>query len=146
GVGTLEALFHAAELTVQHLAAKQVLEAFEGVPRRRRTPGVVGQPPDRLRGVGRQRVELSLAQPGFVAGVGEEFRPLLPDGHVKQRACLVKDPVETAPAAPPPPWAGGRDPRGAGRRPRPPAPPPPPPPPPPPGAAGAPPRRAGAAP
>ncbi len=99
GVGPLQHVFHAAELAIKHLAAEQVLEPLEGLPGRRGAPGVVSQPPDRLRGVRRQRVELGLTQPGFVAGVGEEFRPLLADGRVEQRASLVQDAVEAAPAA-----------------------------------------------
>ena len=59
---------------------------------------VVGQAADRLRGVGRERVELGLAHPGVVAGVGEQLRPLLSDRGVKQGPRLLQDAVE-APAA-----------------------------------------------
>ena len=97
-VGILHDLPHAAELAVQHVAAQHVLELLEGLAGGGRPPVVVGQLPDRLRRVGRQRVQVGLAHPGLVARVGEQLGPLLPDGRVEQGPGLLEDAVE-APAA-----------------------------------------------
>ena len=99
GVGLLQGLPHAAELAVQHLAPQQVLELLERLPGRGRPPVVVGQLPDGLRGVGGQRVQLGLAQPGLVVRVGEQLGPLLADRGVQQRPGLLQDAVQPAAAA-----------------------------------------------
>lgn len=98
-VRPLQHVLHAAELAVQHLGPEQVLELLERLPGGRAAPVVVGQLPDGLRGVGRQRVQFVLAQPRLVAGVREQLGPLLPDGGVQQRAGLLQDAVQAAPAA-----------------------------------------------
>jgi hypothetical protein len=98
-VGVLHGLPHAAELAVQHLAAEQVAELLEGLAGGGRPPVVVGQLPDGLGRVGGQRVEVSLAQPGLVARVGEQLGALLPDRRVEQRPGLLEDAVEAAAAA-----------------------------------------------
>ena len=98
-VRVLHGLPHAAELAVKHLAAQQVPELLEGLPGRGGAPVVVGELPDRLGRVGGQRVEVRLAQPGLVAGVGEKLGALLPDGGVEQSAGLLEYAVEAAAAA-----------------------------------------------
>ena len=89
----------AAELAVEHLAAQQVLELFEGLAGGGRPPVVVGELPDRLGRVGGQRVEVGFAQPGLVARVGEQLGALLPDGGVEQGAGLFEYAVEASAAA-----------------------------------------------
>ena len=98
-VRVFQRVLHAAELAVQHLAPEQVLELLERLPCGGRPPVVVGQPPDRLRGVGGQRIQFRLAHPGIVAGVGEQLGPLLADRRVQQRPGLFQDAVEAAAAA-----------------------------------------------
>ena len=98
-VWAFERVLHAAELAVQHLAAEQVFELLERLSSGGRPPVVVGQAPDRLRGVGRQRIQFRLAHPGVVARVGEQFRPLLPDRRIQQGAGLLQYSVEAAAVA-----------------------------------------------
>ena len=99
GVRLLQDFLHAAELAVQDLAAEQVLEPLEGLPGGLAAPVVVGQPADGLRGVGRQPVQLVLAEPGLVAGVGEQLGPLLADRRVQQRPRFLQDAVQPATVA-----------------------------------------------
>jgi hypothetical protein len=95
-VGLLQGLLHAAELAVEHLPAEQVLQLLERFPGGGRAPLVVGEIPDRLRHVGRQRVKLGLAQPGIVTGIREQLGALLADRRVEQRPGLLQDAVEPA--------------------------------------------------
>ncbi len=98
-VGLVQALLHALELAVQDLLPQQVLELLERLPGRRRLPFVVRQLPDRARGVGRDRVQLGLAHPRGVAGVGEQLRPLLADRLVQHGPDLLEHAVQAAAVA-----------------------------------------------
>ncbi len=99
GVRRFHGLLDAAELAVEHLAPQQLLQLLEGGRRRLAAPLVVGKLPDRLGGVGRQRVEFRLAHPGLVARIWEQLGPLLADRRIQHRPGLLEYAVEAAAAA-----------------------------------------------
>ena len=95
--GVLEGLLHALEALVEQLAAQQVLDLLVGLACLRALPVVGAQLADRGRGVGRQAVELHLAQRpvavvhGDVAG---QLLALLEHRGVEQLADLLQGAVE----------------------------------------------------
>ena len=116
GSGCCRVFLHAAELAVQHLAAQQVLQLLEGLPGGRGAPVVVGQLPDRLGRVGRQRVQLGLAQPGLVGGRGTARpapgRSRCPAAPAPAPGCRPGGPGCGSPAAAHGPAGAGRPGRG----------------------------------
>ncbi len=83
-IGIGQGFPHAAEPAVEDLPAQQVAQLLERLAGRRRAPLVRAQLLHRARGVARHRVELRLAQPRVVGGVGEQLGPFLADGLVQK--------------------------------------------------------------
>ena len=94
--GTFEGLFHAGKTLVEQFAAEQVLDLLVVRPGLRRTPVVVGEFFDGLRGRRREAPDLHLGEPGVVVEVTGELFAFLENGPVEQLADLGEGAVEVA--------------------------------------------------
>ncbi len=94
GVEFSKRLLHALELAVEHLAAQQVLDLLESLPRLGGAPVVLRQRADRPRRVVGEGVELGLGETRVVGRVRKQRLALLLERLLQQLAHLLEGAVE----------------------------------------------------